>query len=76
MKKQTLNILLFFLSLILLIIGIQMFYNAGIVIDELSLNFRAYFGGEFWGYLAWINLALLLTMCILSFVNMINNRKK
>lgn len=71
MKKSKLNMVVMIMITINLVMAMMLFYNGGVMIDELSLSAAEYYGNEFWLNFAWLNLLLLFVTFILTFVNLI-----
>lgn len=69
------KILLFVCCLVSLLVSVQIFYNQGIVADELNLGAAQLFGGDNLLLLNWLRMLLLLTASILSFINLFPLKK-
>jgi len=76
MKKRTINIVIFILSLICLLISIRLFWNMGIFADEYNTSPSIMCGSDFWLNMDWLRLALLSAVCILSVINISSTHKK
>lgn len=66
MKNKGLNLIVFILGLFSFIISAKLFYNSGIYVDEANISPSVVLGGEFWLWLDWIRLALLVLICLIS----------
>lgn len=66
MKSKLLNLIIFILSMISLIISIKLFWNIGIYVDEYNTNPNIITSGDFWTYMAWLQLGFNSLICILS----------
>ena len=73
MKKRTLSIIIFGISLITLIISVKLFWNMGIYADEYGSSPVLVDGGMFWLCMDWLRLALLFVLCIASGVGIIRS---
>lgn len=74
--KKTLNILIFAGSLLVLIISIKLFWNMGIFADEFNTSPDAVCGGEFWLYMDWLRLIVLLVVTVVSGINLLGTPKQ
>jgi hypothetical protein len=57
-----------FLSIVMLIILMGLFYRMGIYVDEYGTSPSTVWGSDFWNYMNWL---LLLLLLIMVFVNAI-----
>lgn len=69
------RILLFVCCLISLVLSLYIFYQQGIVADELNLGAAQLFGGETSLILCWLRILLLLIAATLSFINLFPLKK-
>ena len=69
------KLLLFLCCLLSLFASMLIFYNQGIVADELSLGTAQLFGGDSLLMISWLRMLLLLAASILSFINLILHKK-
>lgn len=68
MKSKLLNLIIFILSMISLIISIKLFWSMGIYLDEYNTNSSIITGGDFWTYMAWLQLGFNALICILWWI--------
>ena len=63
------KITLFALSLLTLLIFMKLFWNMGVYVDEAGTSPDKVCGGDFWLYMDWLRLLLLLTISAITFKN-------
>lgn len=72
MKKKY-NCIIFLGSLLSLLITLKLFWNTGVFVDEFNLTADVVCGGDFWLYMDWLRLLLLIMITILSGINLLND---
>lgn len=75
MKSKVSSIVVFISSLTTLIISMKLFWNMAIYVDEANTSPSVVLGGEFWLYMEWLKLGLLLVICIISGIQLIRGFK-
>ena len=63
------KIFLFAVSLLTLLISLKLFCNMGVYVDEAGTSPDKVCGGEFWLYMDWLRLLLLIGASALTFRN-------
>ena len=63
------KIFLFAVSLLTLLISLKLFWNMGVYVDEAGTSPDKVCGGEFWLYMDWLRLLLLIGASALTFRN-------
>ena len=63
------KICLFAVSLLTLLISLKLFWNMGVYVDEAGTSPDKVCGGEFWLYMDWLRLLLLIGASALTFRN-------
>jgi len=63
------KIFLFAVSLLTLLISLKLFWNIGVYVDEAGTSPDKVCGGEFWLYMDWLRLLLLIGASALTFRN-------
>ncbi|WP_455675117.1 hypothetical protein [Pradoshia sp.] len=76
MGKQKLAIIVFIFSFISLLISVKLFINLGFFVDEYGLSPSIVDGGDFWLYMDWLRLFLLLMLSIGSGVSIFSAKQK
>lgn len=71
MKKLTI-IIIFIFSSIALLISIKLFWNIAIFVDKFNTSPSIVLGGDFWLYMEWLKIGLLLTITVLSAFHLFN----
>lgn len=71
--KKKLNIVIFVGSLIALLISVKLFWNMGVFVDEFNTSPDVVCGGNFWLYMDWLRLFVLIIITILSGINLFIN---
>lgn len=66
MKGKISAVIVFIFSLITLLVSMKLFWNMAIFVDEFNTSPSVVLGGDFWLYMEWLKLGLLLVICILS----------
>ncbi|MGY0691862.1 hypothetical protein ACW2QC_03605 [Virgibacillus sp. FSP13] len=66
LKKNRGLTLIFVFSLISLVISLKIFFNIAIYVDDFGASPTAVYGGDFWLSMAWLRLALLAIITIIS----------
>ena len=54
---------LFAVSILTFLISVKLFWNMGVYVDEAGTSPDKVCGGDFWLYMDWLRLLLLLTVC-------------
>ncbi|WP_449537999.1 hypothetical protein [Ferdinandcohnia sp. Marseille-Q9671] len=54
------------MSFISFVISLKLFWNIAVYVDEFGANPTDVYGGDFWLYMAWVRLALLAILTLLS----------
>ncbi len=75
MKKKTMPVLVFILSVVSLLISLKLFWNMGIFVDEYNLTPAVVNGGEFWLLMDWLRLILLFLAAVISGINIFTKRE-
>lgn len=75
MKRKSLNISIFILSIVCLAISLKLFWNLGIYADEFNTSPDAVLGGSLWLYMNWLSLGCSVLISILSGVNLFRANK-
>ena len=65
------RILLFALSFVTFLISVKLFWNMGVYVDEAGTSSDKVCGGDFWLYMDWLRLLLLLAISAITFKNII-----
>ena len=68
MSKLTRTII-FTLSFVTFLISLKLFWNMGVYVDEAGTFPDKVCGGDFWLYMDWLRLLLLLTISAITFKN-------
>lgn len=68
MSKLTRTII-FTLSFVTFLISLKLFWNMGVYVDEAGTSQDKVCGGDFWLYMDWLRLLLLITVSAISFKN-------
>ncbi len=76
MGKRKLSIIVFICSFISLLISVKLFINLGFFVDEYSLSPSIVDGGDFWLYMDWLRLLLLLLLSIVSGFSIFSAKQK
>ena len=63
------KIFLFAVSLLTLLISLKLFWNMGVYVDEAGTSPDKVCGGEFWLYMDWLRLLLLIGASALTIRN-------
>ena len=66
LEKRGLNIGMFVLSFISLVISLKLFWNIAVYVDDFGTDPVAVYGGDFWLYMAWLLLPLLVINTFIS----------
>ena len=68
MSKLTRTII-FTLSFVTFLISLKLFWNMGVYVDEAGTSSDKVCGGDFWLYMDWLRLLLLLAISAITFKN-------
>lgn len=63
------RIALFAVSFVTFLISVKLFWNMGVYVDEAGTSPYKVCGGDFWLYMDWLRLLLLLTISAITFKN-------
>ena len=63
------RIVLFAVTFLTLLICVKLFWNMGVYVDEAGTSPDKVCGGDFWLYMDWLRLLLLLTVSAITFKN-------
>ena len=63
------RIVLFAVTFLTFIISVKLFWNMGVYVDEAGTSPYKVCGGDFWLYMDWLRLLLLLTISAITFKN-------
>ena len=63
------RIVLFAVTFLTFIISVKLFWNMGVYVDEAGTSPYKVCGGDFWLYMDWLRLLLLLTVSAITFKN-------
>ena len=63
------RIVLFAVTFLTLIISVKLFWNMGVYVDEAGTSPDKVCGGDFWLYMDWLRLLLLLAISAITFKN-------
>ena len=63
------RIVLFAVTFLTFIISVKLFWNMGVYIDEAGTAPDKVCGGDFWLYMDWLRLLLLLAISAITFKN-------
>lgn len=74
MSKNKVFKTIFVISLMSLIISVMLFWNLGIYVDEHNTSPDVVVGGEFWLYMYWLRLILLLVLIAISGIQVLKSR--
>ena len=66
------RVILFVVSFLTFLISVKLFWNMGVYVDEAGTSPDKVCGGDFWLYMDWLRLLLLLAISAITF----KNRKK
>ncbi|MFZ2537925.1 MAG: hypothetical protein WAX04_03375 [Oscillospiraceae bacterium] len=75
MKKKLSSLVVFVLSAISLLISLILFWNMGIYVDEANTSPVVVYGGDFGLNMAWLRLALLAIVTIISAVKLFRKQR-
>ena len=65
------RIVLFAVTFLTFIISVKLFWNMGVYVDEAGTSPDKVCGGDFWLYMDWLRLLLLLAISAITFKNII-----
>ena len=74
MKLNKTILILTTLSGLTLLIEFNQFYRMGVYVDEYGTSPNIVFGGNFWLYVAWIKLFLLLVIFIFLWIKLFSKK--
>ena len=63
------RVILFVVSFLTFLISVKLFWNMGVYVDEAGTSPDKVCGGDFWLYMDWLRLLLLLTISAITFKN-------
>jgi len=63
------RISIFAMSFLTFLISVKLFWNMGVYVDEAGTSPDKVCGGDFWLYMDWLRLLLLLTISAITFKN-------
>ena len=63
------RIALFAVSFVTFLISVKLFWNMGVYVDEAGTSSDKVCGGDFWLYMDWLRLLLLLAISAITFKN-------
>ena len=63
------RIVLFAVTFLTFIISVKLFWNMGVYVDEAGTSSDKVCGGDFWLYMDWLRLLLLLAISAITFKN-------
>ena len=63
------RIVLFAVTFLTFLISVKLFWNMGVYVDEAGTPPDKVCGGDFWLYMDWLRLLLLLTVSAITFKN-------
>ena len=66
MKRKSINLIIFILSVISLLISLKLFWNMGVYVDEYGTSPAVVLGGEFWLSMDWLRLFILGILAVIS----------
>ena len=70
MEKERLSkIMLFAVSFLTFLISVKLLWNMGVYVDEAGTSPDKLCGGDFWLYMDWLRLLLLLAISAITFKN-------
>lgn len=64
--RKLVSWVIFISSLVSLLISMRLFLNLGVFVDEYNLSPDIVYGGDFWLYMSWLRIGLLLIISIVS----------
>lgn len=64
--RKLVSWVIFISSLVSLLISMRLFLNLGVFVDEYNLSPDIVYGGDFWLYMSWLRIGLLLIITIVS----------
>ena len=76
MKNKIINLVIFIGCILSLLISLKLFWNMGIYVDEHNSTPSIVYGSNFWLYMNWLKIGVLLLVTILSGINLFYNKKK
>lgn len=71
MKKKLCRIIMFINGIICFLIYIRLFYNVFVFCDQNNSSPQIVYGGNQYLILSWINIGMLLVLCICLFIKII-----
>ena len=63
------RVILFVVSFLTFLISVKLFWNMGVYVDEAGTSPDKVCGGDFWLYMDWLRLLLLLIVSAITFKN-------
>ena len=69
MDKKIIRYIFLIGSILCLIIAVKLFWNTAIFVDATNTSPAVVYGGEFWNYMAWLQLILLSILTIAAAAN-------
>jgi hypothetical protein len=68
------TIAIFVLSFLSLVISLKLFWNTAIYVDDFGTSPAAVYGGDFWLYMAWLQLPLLAIVTLVSGIKLVSKK--